>query len=461
MPHLCSVHFLLMLVLLSAVTTTEQDGTIKNKIYIYKIKKRYTWTNLSFCVSFCYFYWYHYSYNICDNKGSDFLLILILISMIRYFISGMFIFHTFNRPNKINISKTVAESAIYTILLTAFKIFVIDRPIITAISSIIVFACLLVSHKLKTWRISLMYSLFVTCMLEYTHFLIFKVTSIVRKSLGFSEVTYCADINLTIFRLTVLTLYFLAVIAIYKFNKVNIKSVRKLSEYSIFPIFLGIALFMIMYLKHYIKYTESNKFHNILSVIFVVFIVLCLTFLFSSEAFLKKIENYQKRKTNQAIEEAKIQKGKNYPGLIFSSENLNHKSEFFKNELILIGLDAEDKKAKQLVHSTVLLSQENSPKKVNMVYRIYLYTGEILGLQPKSIEANISNLLKNHWNSRDSEILKKIKQNYHGPISEENGAPTPKEFLLYLVEKYEKDNKICKNTEKVKHLIFKKCSLDV
>ncbi len=461
MPHLCSVHFLLMLVLLSAVTTTEQDGTIKNKIYIYKIKKRYTWTNLSFCVSFCYFYWYHYSYNICDNKGSDFLLILILISMIRYFISGMFIFHTFNRPNKINISKTVAESAIYTILLTAFKIFVIDRPIITAISSIIVFACLLVSHKLKTWRISLMYSLFVTCMLEYTHFLIFKVTSIVRKSLGFSEVTYCADINLTIFRLTVLTLYFLAVIAIYKFKKVNIKSIRKLSEYSVFPIFLGIALFMIMYLKHYIKYTESNKFHNILSVIFVVFIVLCLTFLFSSEAFLKKIENYQKRKTNQAIEEAKIQKWKNYSGLIFSSENLNHKSEFFKNELILIGLDAEDKKAKQLVHSTVLLSQENFPQKVNMVYRIYLYTGEILGLQPKSIEANISNLLKNHWNSRDSEILKKIKQNYHGPISEENGAPTPKEFLLYLVQKYEKDNKICKNTEKVEHLIFKKCSLDV
>ena len=92
-----------------------------------------------------------------------------------------------------------------------------------------------------------------------------------------------------------------------------------------------------------------------------------------------------------------------------------------------------------------------------MVYRIYLYTGEVLGLQPKSIEANISNLLKNHWSSCDSKILKKIEQNYRGPISEENGAPTPKEFLLYLVKKYEKNNKIHKNAEKVKRLIFKKC----
>ena len=74
---------------------------------------------------------------------------------------------------------------------------------------------------------------------------------------------------------------------------------------------------------------------------------------------------------------------------------------------------------------------------------------------------NISNLLKNHWSSRNPEIIKKIEQNYHGPVSEKNGAPTPREFLLYLVEKYREDNKVIKNTEKIKFSFFKKCFLDL
>lgn len=96
-----------------------------------------------------------------------------------------------------------------------------------------------------------------------------------------------------------------------------------------------------------------------------------------------------------------------------------------------------------------------------MISDIYFYTGEILGLQPKSVEMNISNLLKNHWSSCDPEIIKKIEQNYHGPVSEKNGAPTPREFLLYLVEKYREDNKVIKNTEKIKCSFFERCFLDI
>lgn len=215
---------------------------------------------------------------------------------------------------------------------------------------------------------------------------------------------------------------------------------------------------MIMYLKYHIKYTESNKFHDVLSMIFVFFIILCLTFLFSSEVFVEKIANYHKNKINRAIEESKLQKGNNYSGLKFISDSLNRQTEYFKNELALIGIDTEDKKAKQLMHCTVLTCQENFPEKINMISHIYLYTGEILGLQPKSIEANISNLLKNHWSSYDSKTLKKIEQNYHGPISEENGAPTPKEFILYLVNKYREDNKVSKSTKKLNALFSKHIS---
>lgn len=139
-----------------------------------------------------------------------------------------------------------------------------------------------------------------------------------------------------------------------------------------------------------------------------------------------------------------------YVGLIFESEKLNSQVGYFRRELYIIGMDTEDKKSRQLVHCNVLINQEENSEKVNMISGIYSYTGGILVLQPKSIEMNISNLLKSHCNSRDSRILNKIKQNYHGPISEENGASTPREFLLYLVKKYREDNPTDKSPEKIK-----------
>ena len=145
-----------------------------------------------------------------------------------------------------------------------------------------------------------------------------------------------------------------------------------------------------------------------------------------------------------------------YVGLIFESEKLNSQVEYFRRELYIIGMDTKDKKARQLVHCNVLINQEENSEKVNMISGIYSYTGGILGLQPKSIEMNISNLLKSHCNSRDSRILNKIKQNYHGPISEENGASTPREFLLYLVKKYREDNPTDKSPEKIKCSFLKK-----
>ncbi len=381
---------------------------------------------------------------------------LMLISVVRYFVNGLIAFHIFNDSNKAGINKTAVQSIIYTILLAAFKIFVMDKPVITAVSFMIIFLCLLIANKFKSWKVPLTYSLFVTCMLEYTHFLIFKVFSLTRDSLNIPEVTSDDPQRLIISRIIVLLMYCAAALLIYKLNKSNIKSVPKLAQYNIFPTFLSIALFVIMYLKHYIKYTSSNKFHDVLSVIFVFFIILCLTFLFSSKAFLKMIENYQKKKINPAIEEAKLQKGKGYPGLKFKSEKLNHQAKFFKDELTTLGIDTEDNKAKQLVHSAVLLCQENNPLKVNMVSGIYFYTGEILELQPKSIETNIGNLMKTHWGFCDSEALLKIKQNYHGPISKENCAPTPREFILYLIKKHRKHTKIYDHIRNIKYLFLKK-----
>ena len=173
------------------------------------------------------------------------------------------------------------------------------------------------------------------------------------------------------------------------------------------------------------------------------------------------ITGIAKKKVNSAIEEAKLQKSNGYNGLRFKPKDLNSQTKYFQNKLNVVGIDIEDGKAKQLVHCAVLLNGEEVPDKANMIYGIYFYTGEILNLQPGSVETNIRNLLQNHWSSRDPEILKKIKQNYHEPVSEKNGAPTPREFLLYLVKKYREENRVNENTQKIKYSFFEKCFLDI
>ena len=390
-----------------------------------------------------------------------FLILLTLISIIRYFISGFFTFSLFNNLKKYSFKIIVAQSALYAVSLTLFKIFVSDNPMITFVSAIAIFGCLFLKNKIKTEQIMSTYSLFMACVLEYIHFIIFELVSTIWKCFEFPEAKYANYTSLVIFRTTVLLLYVLAILLIYKFDKIDIKSVCKLSNYIIFPVFFVISLGVVVYLKYHIKYTLSNEFHDILSVIFVSFIILTFIFIFSSKKFLQIIESFHKKKVNPAIEEAKLQKDKGFAGLIFKAKELNSQMNYFQHELYIIGIDIEDKKAKQLVHCAVLLNQEGKPNKVNMTSGIYLYTGKILKLQPGSVETNIRNILQNHWNSFDSKILKKIEQNYHGPISKENGAPTPREFLLYLVKKYRKDNSINENAAKDKLSFFKKCFLDI
>lgn len=413
---------------------------------------------MSICVSFSNFYLYNVI-NKISNKGSGGFLsttLIGIIGIIRYLVSGWFAFSIFNNSNDSKFTKIFLPSLTYAATLAIFKFFVVDSPLVTVISALAIFGLLALKNKLKAWKISLTYSLFITCLMEYIHFIIFALFSISIETLGIAEVTANQPERLLISRGIVLILYTLALLLIYKVFKTEIKSVSKFSNYTIFPVFLILVLCMIIYLKYYIKYTHSNQFHNILSIIFVFFIASFLIFIFSSKFLLDIIENFEKKKINSAIEEAKLKKGKGYAGLKFTSEKLNSEFEYFQNELLSIHMDVEDKKSKQICFCAVLLNHEEIPENVNISRVIYPCVANILDRLPKSIDSNIGNALQNHWNSSDFKTLKKIEENYHIPISEKNGAPTPREFLLYLVNKYRKDNPSYNNTDKIKFSFLKK-----
>ena len=165
-----------------------------------------------------------------------------------------------------------------------------------------------------------------------------------------------------------------------------------------------------------------------------------LAFFISSGAFINIIQSFNKRKINPAIEDSKLQKSKGFTELKFSSEKLNSEMNCFLSVLGEIGMDTEDKKSKQIAYCAVLLNHEENPHNTNMINIIYPHIANILDRQPKTIESNISNAIKTHWTSCCAETIEKINKNYKNPVSPKNGCPTPREFLLFLIEKYKNEH---------------------
>lgn len=283
-----------------------------------------------------------------------------------------------------------------------------------------------------------------------------------RETLKLPEVTYNSDTKLIIFRATVLLLYAIALSLIYAFAVIDIKSLNKLSKYKTVFIFLIISLSVVIYLKYNIKYTNFNESHDILCITFVFFTVTFLVSMLLSGRLADIIDKLQKKRINLAIEEAKLQKGKYYAGLCFISDKLKSEMEYFQNELEKLGMDKDNRKSKLISFAAVLLIHEENFKNVSMHSRIYNYIALIIEVQTKTVESNISNALQNHWSQSDKKIILKIQENYHGIISQKNGAPTPRDFLIYLVEKYKKsENKAYKKDSKTCYKLFKRYSLDV
>lgn len=386
---------------------------------------------------------------------------LVLVDILRYLASGLFSFFNSNKSKKIIFAKSLLFSIVYTAFLISFKLFVLDNPIITIVSAITIFISLILTNKLNNLKAHIAYSLFISCLTEYIHFLFFELFSINRNFLGIAEVTASEPERLLFGRVIVFILYFIAISLIYIFKKVDIDLIIKLSRYKMFSIILSITLCIVVGLKYCIKYTKSNMLHFILSVVFAGFIVLSLVFMLSSKTFINQIEKVIKKRINPAIEDSKIQKSKSFTELKFSSEELNSEMNYFLNLLHKIGMNTEDKKSKQIAYCAVLLNHEENPQETNMISVIYPIVGDILNRQAKTIESNISNAIKTHWFSCRAEILEKIKMNYKRSISPESGCPGAKEFLLYLTQKYKEqypENEIKSNAE---YSFFKKHLLNI
>lgn len=135
---------------------------------------------------------------------------------------------------------------------------------------------------------------------------------------------------------------------------------------------------------------------------------------------------------NKAIEDAMTAKK-----LCFTQKIYNDEMEQFKKFLKKLGMNENNRRFKEIAFAAVLLKHYQNVDEVEITPGIFSYMGKILNIQPKSIHSNFRNALDRHWLNTDFKLLEKY---YKGPISEASGAPTPKDFLIYIVKE-------AKNTE--------------
>ena len=129
---------------------------------------------------------------------------------------------------------------------------------------------------------------------------------------------------------------------------------------------------------------------------------------------------------NKAIEDAMTSKK-----LCFSQKIYNDEMEQFKKFLKKLGMNENNRRFKEIAFAAVLLKHYQNIDEVEITPGVFSYMGKILNIQPKSIHANFRNALDRHWLNTDFRIL---EEHYKGPISEFSGAPTPKDFLIYIVK---------------------------
>lgn len=131
---------------------------------------------------------------------------------------------------------------------------------------------------------------------------------------------------------------------------------------------------------------------------------------------------------NKAIEDAMTSKK-----LCFTQKIYNDEMEQFKKFLKKLGMNENNRRFKEIAFAAVLLKHYQNIDEVEITPGVFSYMGKILNIQPKSIHANFRNALDRHWLNTDLKILEK---HYKGPISESSGAPTPKDFLIYIVKEF-------------------------
>lgn len=166
----------------------------------------------------------------------------------------------------------------------------------------------------------------------------------------------------------------------------------------------------------------------IIGLIFVALYFFVFEFLIKKFDYktLGREDDPKESKINKALEDAMMKKK-----LCFTQNIYRLEMEYFKNSLRKLRMKENDRRFEEIAFAAVILKHHKNIDEVEVIPDIFSYIGQILNIQPKSVHSNFRNALDRHWLNTDLKILEK---NYQGPISEESGAPTPKDFLVYIVK---------------------------
>lgn len=383
---------------------------------------------------------------------TDIFCIVFFISMMRYMITALFSFNTYTYINRsIRIKNYTIKMShvfiiLYTLILSTLK-YIVNGPVIPVMSTLIMFVWFWIDNKdLKQWQFPLNYALLINCVIECAHTFSYKAVQFVMGVFDITDTSedHIYDENLLFWRATVAIVYFVVLFGIYKLKIIKTNTVKQIFRNILVSIFLISDLATVIYLKYNLKCLD-DKTRLILSNIFLFFPIALLVLLTIVNKYTKKINKMKSKiKINTALEDAKKRKGEGPSGLYFTIEKHKLEMEHFEQILKELHMNLGGIGRKQFAFAGVLLKQYDNFKDVELNKNIFAPVSDIVNRTPKTVYRNIEYFIEKNFDHLKPDEVEKI---YKGLISENKSAPTPAQFLFYIVQKCKEEELNDKNDE--------------
>lgn len=366
------------------------------------------------------------------------IIITYVFYSIKFLIESIFCYAVYNKyQNKDfqsygnKIKKIVGFSFIHTALLLLYSCSVLGFITYRLVSVFIIFMYFLIQNKkIKDWCFILIYSLFISLIIEFSNFIGYKINYFGIQFLKIPE--NIIDANLILIMYVSLALHSCILILVYKIDFIKIKTIKKLSSQKLIPILFLCCLSMFIYIKYHIKNLQSyNEFYEILSTILLFFLPIFLCF-YTIINKLIRLKNIDQNETEGILTENVISIG--IP-VINAVINLNldkyeKDKSIFKKKLERLNINHGYQGYNQMILCLAIIKHFTGDE-LALEENVFRYVSRITKVHSNVIYNNIKNIIEKTWIQADPEILKEE----YDMINIENGCPDVKDFLVYVARK--------------------------
>ncbi len=378
---------------------------------------------------------------------------------IRLIIESIFCYFVYNHKNKSVIFQkySVKKLAIFSFAyvtspLLYMHFFMNYYVTCRLVSVIVIFAYFwienLIENKkviksdLKHWSYILTFSVFISLMAEFSHFMGYIINRSCWQWLNMYNSRYASFTSSLLYYTIMLTLHSGFMFLTYKFRFIKMRDIKNLSVHKQIPLLFGLCLSTIIYIKYCYYQIGNNIYQNVFIWLLMFLLPTYLGFylMLSKLTGLINVKKNCKADENIFIWIFNPSMTETFHINIYDSESFTPTFESnklaFKRKLAKLGVDSSCKGFSSLVFCLILTKLFIGFKGWNFERDIFGQASIVIDIPFSEIRKDIENIIRKTWLLEEPE---KLIDGYYRPccnrdLYDNSQLPTVEEFLVCMAK---------------------------